>query len=251
MSKTGGGRGTNQYGVKGVSRERRGGGRKDSKVSVGGDDRIGEPDPVEFSWVRGARAGTTEILHGELTHLTPECKWIRKRSQLDLAEGANIAEDAAVWLEVDPPGTPEEILDPEWLKTLHRRMLGRIWTYAGEFRSVRLNLGVPPHMVEQEMRRTLNMARLQIGKRSSIDEIAVRLHLGLVAVHPFMGGNGRHARLVADEMAKVLGEGREFSYTWGAANGKDATEVRSGYMSAVRNGVETNDISRLLKIARS
>ena len=32
----------------------------------------------------------------------------------------------------------------------------------------------------------------------SNDEIAVRLHHRLVAVHPFANGNGRHARTVAD-----------------------------------------------------
>jgi len=45
------------------------------------------------------------------------------------------------------------------------------------------------------------------------DEIAVRFHHRLVAIHPFPNGNGRHARLMADLLIDRLGQPR---FSWGS-----------------------------------
>lgn len=44
-------------------------------------------------------------------------------------------------------------------------------------------------------------------------EIAVRFHHRLVSVHPYINGNGRHSRLVADVLIRQFGE-KEL--TWGS-----------------------------------
>ena len=40
------------------------------------------------------------------------------------------------------------------------------------------------------------------------DEIAIRFHHRLVAIHPFPNGNGRHARTMADLVVERLGQPR-------------------------------------------
>lgn len=181
--------------------------------------------------------------------LLPEYKWIRKQAELDAVEEEQIAL-AQVWLMKRPCESSDEVLNPEWLKALHGRMLGRVWSFAGHFRTTRLNLGVAPHQLEPELTRGLNLAKMLIKKNAPAEEIAVRLHLDLVRVHPFMDGNGRHARIVAGEMARVLGLGRDY-FTWGADSGREPAEIRAEYLNAVRRGVETNNISQLLVIAKS
>lgn len=246
MGKTGGGPGTNQYGVKGISKTKRARGRDNPEAGINLES-IGPTS--ELQPVRGERAGTTDVGRDRHRFLLPEYKWVRKQAELDAVEEEQIAL-AQVWLMKHPCKSSGEVLDPEWLKTLHGRMLGRVWSFAGHFRTTRLNLGVMPHQVEPELIRGLNLAKMLIKKNASAGEIAVRLHLDLVRVHPFMDGNGRHARIVAGEIARVLGLGDDY-FTWGADSGREPAEIRAEYLSAVRHGVETNDITRLLVIAKS
>ena len=45
----------------------------------------------------------------------------------------------------------------------------------------------------------------------SIDELAIRFHHQLVWIHPFPNGNGRHARMMADNLLKTQGHAR---FSW-------------------------------------
>lgn len=246
MGKTGGGPGTNQYGVKGTSKAKIRSERDRPAVDI----NLGDIAPISELWpIRGERTGTTDVGRDRHKFLLPEYKWVRKQTELDAVEEEQIAL-AQVWLMKHPCKSSDEVLGPEWLKTLHGRMLGRVWSFAGHFRTIRLNLGVMPHQVEPELTRGLNLAKMLIRKNAPAEEIGVRLHLDLVRVHPFMDGNGRHARVVAGEIARVLGLGDDY-FTWGADSGREPAEIRAEYLSAVRHGIETNDIARLLVIAKS
>ena len=81
----------------------------------------------------------------------------------------------------------------------------------------------------------------------SLDEISVRFHHRLVLIHPFPNGNGRHARLIADLLAKKLGRP---AFTWGSANLVSEGEARNKYLEAIRTA-DSGDIQPLLKFARS
>ncbi len=80
-----------------------------------------------------------------------------------------------------------------------------------------------------------------------LDEIAIRLHHGLVAIHPFPNGNGRHTRLMADLLLERL---HHPAFTWGSANLSDAGETRSRYIRALR-AADNHDMAPLLQFARS
>ena len=84
-------------------------------------------------------------------------------------------------------------------------------------------------------------------KTFSPDEIAIRLHHRLVAIHPFANGNGRHARLMADLMVELLGD---TPFSWGGGSLADPGELRARYVVALQ-AADDHDIGRLLEFARS
>jgi fido (protein-threonine AMPylation protein) len=61
------------------------------------------------------------------------------------------------------------------------------------------NLRIACHRIELELRQAIDDAQYSIDHQSyPADELAVRFHHRLVAVHPFPGGNGRWSRLAGD-----------------------------------------------------
>ncbi len=80
------------------------------------------------------------------------------------------------------------------------------------------------------------------------DEICVRLHHGLVAIHPWRNGNGRHARLLADRLALAL---EQPTFTWGGGPDLTArTDTRAIYLSALKSA-DAGDFQPLLSFARA
>ena len=99
-----------------------------------------------------------------------------------------------------------------------------------------------------ELRKLLDDVNYQIEHASCPpDEIAVRCHHRLVAIHPFPNGNGRHARLMADLLVKRLGQPR---FTWGSRSLVDAGETRQAYIAALQ-AADARDYAPLLAFARS
>ncbi|MBP1848340.1 fido (protein-threonine AMPylation protein) [Rhizobium petrolearium] len=79
------------------------------------------------------------------------------------------------------------------------------------------------------------------------DEIAIRFHHRLVAIHPFPNGNGRQARLAADLLIERLGGD---PFTWGGGSLANVGELRGRYVAALR-AADNHDIAPLLAFARS
>ena len=141
-----------------------------------------------------------------------------------------------------------EILDEQFLRRLHREMFGETWRWAGRFRTSDKNIGVDWLRIGVEVKNLLDDIRFQVELGTMpLDEIAVRFHHRLVAIHPFPNGNGRHARLMADLLAERLGRPR---FTWGGANLINANDARQHYIAALR-AADGRDIVPLLAFARS
>jgi Fic-DOC domain mobile mystery protein B len=79
------------------------------------------------------------------------------------------------------------------------------------------------------------------------DEIAMRFHHRLVAIHPFPNGNGRHARLMADLLVQRLGRPR---FSWGSQGLVEESATRDQYIAALR-AADARDYAPLLAFARS
>lgn len=183
------------------------------------------------------------------TPLTPEERhdlipsYITTRDQLNEVEQLGIAE-ADRWAF----SRKRDVLDERFLLSLHKRMFGDVWKWAGSFRTTPRNIGVEAYLIAVDLRQLLDDVRYWIQHATfPPDEIALRFHTRLTWIHPFPNGNGRHARLAADVLVTALG-GQRFS--WGGAGLVDANAMRKAYIDAVRAG-DNHDFAPLMAFARS
>lgn len=174
---------------------------------------------------------------------------VTTRSELNELEEANI-EEAQAWA-VDAAllrRRPRDVLTEAFLYELHARMFGEVWAWAGRVRNTNKNIGIDKAYVRSAVRDLIADARLWREQRiHEPDELAVRFHHRLVAIHPFPNGNGRHARLLADLLVQQAGR-PEFS--WGGGNLVTTEELRARYIGALR-AADQGDIHPLLRFARS
>ena len=168
---------------------------------------------------------------------------ITARAELNEVEQAGIA-DADRWAF----SRKRDVLDARFLSTLHKRMLGDVWRWAGSYRKTPRNIGIDAYRIPVEVRALIDDVKYWVEHETyAPDEIAVRFHHQLVAIHPFPNGNGRHARLAADLLAVQLGRPR---FEWGRGNLVDGANLRKKYVATLQ-AADNHDISALLEFARS
>lgn len=185
--------------------------------------------------------GATPLDGDELASLIPG--HIATQSELNEWEQLNIVQGEN-WVRKQR----KAILNEAFLRQLHKQMFGETWRWAGEFRKSDKNIGVDWFNICVELKKLLDDTHYQIEHASyPPDEIAVRFHHRLVAIHPFSNGNGRHARLMADLLAERLGQPR---FTWGSRSLADQSETRQNYIAALQ-AADRRDIAPLLAFARS
>lgn len=183
----------------------------------------------------------TPLTPDERAQLIPT--YITTRAQLNEAEQIGIA-DADRWAF----RRKRDVLDEDFLLALHKRMLGGVWQWAGTFRNTERNIGIAAYLIGVELRTLIGDVKYWIEHNTfPIDEIAVRFHHRLVAIHPFPNGNGRHSRLAADLLIVSLGGDR---FTWGSANLVEPAATRARYIAALKSA-DDHDIGLLLAFARS
>jgi Fic-DOC domain mobile mystery protein B len=191
--------------------------------------------------LQGGDDANTPLTPEERRQLIPS--YITFRGELNEAEQANILE-AIDWLR----GPRREVVGEDFLRELHRRMFGKVWRWAGHYRTTDRNIGVAPHRIGPETRRLLGDVRYQIEHHSlPPDEIAIRFSHRLVSIHPFPNGNGRHSRLAGDLLAAQLGQP---PFTWGRENLVTPGATRAVYVAALR-AADAHDYDALLAFARS
>lgn len=93
-----------------------------------------------------------------------------------------------------------DLLTDVFLRELHRRLYGEIWTWAGAFRPRELNIGVAPEQIAMELRGSLETLRYrwEHADNCTARELGIATHAEGVRIHPFTDGNGRATRLHAD-----------------------------------------------------
>jgi Fic-DOC domain mobile mystery protein B len=184
---------------------------------------------------------STPLVDEEREDLIPS--YVTLRSELNEAEQANIL-DAEEWAF----SRKRDVIDERFLTSLHKRMLGRVWRWAGEFRKTERNIGTDAYRIPIELRQLLDDCRFWIEHGShEPDEIAARFHHRLVLIHPFPNGNGRHARLATDLLLVAMDRPR---FSWGRVNLVDPGETRQRYVDALR-AADHHDIRPLLEFVRS
>lgn len=169
--------------------------------------------------------------------------WIVTRNDLNLAEQTNILSGRAWALKSRIAITSER-----YLRRLHANMFGDVWSWAGRWRNIETNIGVLPHEIPMQLRQFLDGVDYWLAHDSyPPDELAARFHHGLVLIHPFTNGNGRHTRLAADLLCRQLGVA---PFTWGRENLDNMGDTRSTYLAALR-AADRHDFAPLLAFVRS
>lgn len=189
--------------------------------------------------------GQSPIDQDELNQL--KIKSISVREELDEFEQQNI-EKAQEWL-LGKNFTAERILSDDFIFELHKRMFGDVWLWAGQTRRTNKNIGVDWTEIRIYLRKLLEDTKYWIEHRTySEDEIAIRFKHRIVSIHCFPNGNGRHSRLMADIMIeKMFGKP---SFTWGKGNITKKGEIRSNYLTALKQADHAS-IEALIAFARS
>jgi Fic-DOC domain mobile mystery protein B len=192
--------------------------------------------------------GQTPVDADDAQHLTAEYSWVQTRDELNEAEASNIT-DALLWLE-DQDLALTDLVHQSFLRELHRRMFGEVWSWAGLLRRRDTTIGVPPIQIQERLQTLLGDTAFWIEQGTyGASEICVRFHHQLVFIHPFVNGNGRHARLAAGTLADSLDLGPDH-LSWGARSGQSPIEARRRYLDALR-AADKGDYTDLLASAVS
>jgi Fic-DOC domain mobile mystery protein B len=188
--------------------------------------------------------GNTPLSPDEEADLIPN---IATKQELNEWERANILV-AYDWA-LDPRTLRrQDPLTEPYVRALHHRMFDQTWKWAGVYRVTEKNIGIAHYQIRESLAALLGDARYWLeNKTFDPDEIAIRFHHRLVFIHPFANGNGRHARLMADVLAKTQGQSL---FGWGGADIVEHGGIRKDYIDALR-AADKNDIAPLLRFARS
>lgn len=94
----------------------------------------------------------------------------------------------------------DELLTDHFVRELHRRLYAPIWIWGGRQRSLETNIGVAPEQITVAMRASLDDLRFRWEQDDDLTARALGIgaHATLVRIHPFVDGNGRTTRLLAD-----------------------------------------------------
>lgn len=128
------------------------------------------------------------------------------------------------------------------IRLLHKRWLGGIYAWAGEYRQVNISKGdfpfaaaarVPALMAEFERDALARYTPCNFKQREDVVRALAETHAELVLIHPFREGNGRVARLVSILMALQAGLPLlDFSVI--------AEKKKQAYFAAVQAGLDRN-----------
>ncbi|MBF0512358.1 MAG: mobile mystery protein B [Candidatus Omnitrophica bacterium] len=186
-------------------------------------------------------AGATPLDPDEVEGL--KLKHITTREELNRWEQDNINE-ALDWVQTHRQG---DVLTEKFIKTLHHKMFGKVWRWAGQFRQTGKNIGVDHPQISTSLHLLLQDVHYWIKEKVySADEIAVRFHHKLVWIHLFPNGNGRHARLMTDILLGIL---KQKPFNWTIQGLQDEDRVRDAYLKALRKA-DKGDYSMLLEFVR-
>jgi Fic-DOC domain mobile mystery protein B len=190
--------------------------------------------------------GATPLDPSEVAGLIPD--YITTQAELNALERENILE-AINWAH---GRQHSDVMNATFALGLHKRMLNRVWKWAGTQRTSDKNIGVFKEQIPTELAKLFGDAKYWIEHNTySWDEIGARFHHRLVSIHAFVNGNGRHARIMTDIL--LSSNGRE-PFSWGMRTQTGALEVqgalRDEYISALRKA-DQGDYDALLRFVRS
>lgn len=171
-------------------------------------------------------------------------KSIASLEELNFFEQKNI-EKAIEW-SMKKNLSSKEILSVHFLDSLHKKMYGDVWAWAGKHRLTNKNIGVDKFQIPVKIQSLLEDCKYWIlHKIFAEDEIAIRLKHKIVSIHIYANGNGRHSRLLADIFLEKVFQKKIFS--WGRNTN---LENNKRYILAIQKA-DLGNYEDLLSFARS
>lgn len=137
------------------------------------------------------------------------------------------------WVEKDQKLSTADIR--EW----HRRWLGNVYTWAGQYRTVNMGKGEFQFAAATQIDRLMDVLDRDflsyytpcsnMTEEQLIEAIA-KIHVELILIHPFREGNGRISRILANVMAMQAGKPELDFSEW--------DEKKERYFSAIQDGLD-------------
>ena len=164
---------------------------------------------------------------------------IKNRKELATAEAENILAAVTKYLAAKPRRSGS-LFTYDWSLKVHRDMFGEVWSWAGVIRSTECNIGPLPHLIRDQLAAVFK--DLPYWTENPITQ-ACRLHHRTVRVHPFLNGNGRWARMLAD----IWLRSHDLPIMqWPSAIGEESA-IRSEYIAAIKLA-DSGDLEPLIAL---
>lgn len=191
------------------------------------------------------RDGRTPLPEEFLSELIP--KHIKTSGELDEVEEENIA-DGLVWLE-DYKG---KYLDYSFWNRLHKKLFGKVWKWAGKFRTHELSIpdfNHPGYIPENIRKLEENLVYWLENKTYSDEkELVARFHEQFLTIHPYANGNGRASRILAEHICKR----ENFQIpAWGLCLKSDPKRHRTSYLNAISEARHQSSYKELIEFMYS
>lgn len=144
-----------------------------------------------------------------------------------------------LYLEVLREHLPPGRISVLHLRRWHRRWLGNVYDWAGQYRSVNMSKDGFPFAPAAQLQRLMQIFDTDFLARHTpcrgmnteeLTEAIAVLHVEFILMHPFREGNGRISRLLADVMAVQAGRDLLDYSSW--------EKNRAAYVAAIQKGME-------------
>ncbi len=167
-------------------------------------------------------------------------KHITTLSELDEVEDINI-QSGLEWL--NGQRNPD-YLSIEFLCKLHEKLFGDVWSWAGKFRKIEVNLSkIRSYDVGPQLINLFEDTKLWLqNDKMDWDEISAQLHHRLVSIHPFPNGNGRTTRIFTEFVQRR--NGKEIT-SWMESLKDNPAERRKCYINALKKA-DNGDMNALV-----
>jgi Fic-DOC domain mobile mystery protein B len=186
------------------------------------------------------RDGRTPLPENFKKDLIP--KHVKFGGELDEYEEANIS-DGLVWLS----DCSRDCCDWMFWETLHRKLFGKVWRWAGKFRLIELMNDEfnHPGTIKENIKKLEGDLGYWLENKSFEDhEIVARFHERFLTIHPFTNGNGRTCRILTEYICEQKGITVP---TWGASLKTDAKVHRDTYIASVVRARRKGDFQSLIE----
>ncbi len=166
--------------------------------------------------------GQTPLPHDELAALLPEVvvvlgEPITRAAVYDLEQGLqDRVADELMPAAIDGSLPLDALLNDYFVRDLHARLFGPVWNWAGRWRRTEVNIGVAPERIAVELRNALDAIAYRWDHTDDWTprQLGIVVHAETVRIHPFVDGNGRTTRFLADLVFAAVQDPTEVQYEW-------------------------------------